>query len=140
MAIVILIGRILFGLIFVGAGIGHLAQPDDTAGYAESRGIGNGKLMAQVSGVLILLGGLGVILGIYPDLAALGLVAYVLIAAFLVHHFWTDDDPQTQTVEMSMFMKNLSIAGGGLLLFALMGLLGEQAGLTITGPLFDLSL
>ena len=45
-----------------------------------------------------------------------------------------------QQVEMSMFMKNLSIAGGGLLLFALMGLYGEQIGMTITGPLFDLSL
>ena len=141
MAFVILIGRILYGLIFVGAGFaGHLGSTDETAAYAEARGVSNPRLMVQISGVGIAAGGLGVIFGVWADLAALGCVAYSLIAAFWVHHFWTDEDEQTQTVEMSMFMKNLSIAGGGLILFALMGLIGDAAGLSITGPLFDLSL
>ena len=40
MRFVILIGRLLLGLIFVGAGIaGHLRETEQTAGYAESRGI-----------------------------------------------------------------------------------------------------
>ncbi len=138
MGIVILIGRILLGLIFVGAGTaGHLMATDDTAGYAASRGVPNARVLVQISGVLIALGGVAVILGVLTDLAALGLAAYTLIAAFMVHHFWTDEEP-VKTVEMSMFMKNLSIAGGALILFALASL-GEGLALdyTITDPVFD---
>ncbi len=139
MGIVILIGRILYAAIFIGSGImGHLMQTEGTAGYAESRGVPNAKLLTQISGVLIALGGIAVILGIYLDLAALGLVAYTLIAAFMVHHFWTDQDPMAQQMEMTQFMKNLAIAGGGLILFALASLgEGGAVDFTLTDPLFD---
>ena len=77
------------------------------------------------------------ILGILTDLAALNLALYALIAAFTVHHFWTDEEPM-RTVEMSMFMKNLSIAGGALVLFALASLGdGLAMDFTITDPVFD---
>jgi uncharacterized membrane protein YphA (DoxX/SURF4 family) len=139
--VVILFGRILFGLIFVGAGVaGHLRAPDETAGYAEMRGLSNAKLLTQVSGVLIIAGGLGVILGVWADLAALGLVVYTLIAAFMIHHFWTDEDAMTQQVEMSMFMKNLSIAGGGLILFGFLAATGGAVDFMITDPVFDFDL
>ncbi len=141
MSLVILIGRILFGLIFVGSGAaGHLAQTDATAGYAEMRGVKNAKVLVQISGVLILAGGLGVIFGVLADLAALGLVAYSLIAAFMVHHFWTDEDEMTKNMEMSLFMKNLSIAGGGLILFGFMAAAGPAVDFMITDPLFDFDL
>lgn len=139
MSVVILIGRILYGMIFVGSAFGHLGQTDATVAYAEMRGVKNARMMVQISGALIGLGGVAVILGVWTDLAALGLVAYALIAAFMVHHFWTDEDP-TKTSEMSGFMKNLSIAGGGLILFAFVAAAGEALGLTITGPIFDFDL
>lgn len=141
MSLVILVGRILFGLIFVGAGAaGHLQAVDQTAEYAEQRGVPNAKLLTQISGVLILAGGVGVILGVWADLAALGLVAYSLIAAFMIHHFWTDTDEMTKTVEMSMFMKNLSIAGGGLILFGFLAAAGSAVDFMITDPLFSFDL
>ena len=137
MSVVILIGRILMSAIFVGGALGgHLGQTEQTAGYAELRGVPNSKMLTQLSGVLIGLAGVGVILGVWMDLAALGMAAYSLIAAFWVHHFWTDEDPQVQTVEMSMFMKNLSMAGGALILFAITRVFGDALGFTITGPLF----
>jgi uncharacterized membrane protein YphA (DoxX/SURF4 family) len=139
MSVVILIGRILFALIFVGSGsAGHLMQTEGTAGYAESRGVPSSKVLTQLSGVLIFVGGAGIILGIWADLAALGLVAYSLISGFMVHHFWTDQDPTTKQLEMSMFMKNLSIAGGGLILFGFLAAAGDGVDLMITDPLFDL--
>ncbi len=141
MSVVILIGRILFGLIFVGAGFaGHLKESDETAGYAESPGLSNAKILVQISGVLVAAGGLGVIFGVWADLAALGLVVYTLIAAFMIHHFWTDDDPMTQTVEMSTFMKNLSIAGGGLILFGFLAAAGGAVDFMLTDPVFDFDL
>ncbi len=138
MGVVILIGRIAFGMIFLASGIaGHLMATEDTAGYAASRGVPNPRLLTQISGVAIALGGIGVIFGVLTDLAALGLTAYALIAGVMVHHFWTDEEPM-KTIEMSMFMKNLSIAGGGLVLFAFASL-GEGLAMdfTITDPVFD---
>ncbi len=80
--------------------------------------------------------GLGVILGVWMDLAALGLAVYVLVAAIMVHHFWSDEEP-TRTVEMSMFMKNVSIAGAGLILFV-MSATGADLGWELGARLFDL--
>ena len=141
MSVVILIGRILLGLIFVGSGFaGHLADTDGTAGYAEMRGVKNARLTVQISGVLIAAAGLGIILGVWADLAALGAAAYSLIAAFLVHHFWTDEDDMTKNMEMALFMKNLSIAGGALILFAFLASIGPAVDFMITDPLFEFDL
>ncbi len=139
MSFVVLIARILYGAIFIGSGVaGHIMQTDDTAGYAEMRGVPQHRMLTQLSGVLIAVGGIGVILGVWTDLAALGVALYSLVSAFMVHHFWTDEG-QMQQIEMTMFMKNLAIAGGGLALFALFATTGDTIGLTITGSVFDLS-
>ena len=142
MGVVILIGRILYGIIFVSSGImGHLMDADSVSGYAQSRGMKEPKLMVQASGVLMAAGGLGVILGIWGDLAALGLAVYCLVSAVAVHGFWKDEDPTMKQMEMTMFMKNLALVGGGLILFALMSLdAGANVDFTITDPLFDTSL
>ncbi|MDH3500253.1 MAG: DoxX family protein [Acidimicrobiia bacterium] len=138
MDVIVIIGRVLYSLIFVGAGsAGHLMQADATAEYAEHRGVPSAKLLTQISGVGMLLGGIGVIVGVFLDLAVLGLVVYTLISAFWVHHFWTDTDDMTKQIEMSMFMKNLSIAGGGLILFAIAAS-GGDVGPAVTDMLFSL--
>lgn len=137
MSVVILVGRILFSMIFVGSALGgHLGQTETTAGFAETRGVSNAKLLTQLSGVLILLVGAGIILGVWMDLAALGAAAYVLIANFMVHHFWTDHDEMMKSVEMTNFMKNLAIAGGALVIFAMARIHGADLGFTLTDPLF----
>lgn len=138
-SLLVLIGRILFSLIFVGSGIqGHLMATADTAAYAESRGVPNARLLVQVSGVLIALGGVALILGVWADVAALGLAAYSLVAAIMVHHFWTDSDPMQQQGEMTNFMKNLALAGGGLALFAFISMVGEGLDFFITDPLISI--
>ena len=116
---VFLIGRILFALVFVGSGIGHLTQTEGSAQYAAFKQVPNARLMVQISGVAMLLGGGAVILGIWLDLAGLLLAILVTLMAFAMHRFWEETDPQSRQGEMSHFMKNLSIAGGGLILAAI---------------------
>jgi len=139
-SVVVLIARILYAMIFIGSGsAGHMMQTEGTAAYAESRGVPNSRLLTQLSGVLIFLGGLAIVLGVWIDIAALGLAVYSLITGIMVHHFWTDSDPEVQQMEMSMFMKNLAITGGGLAIFALAATAGSELGLTLTGPIFSLN-
>ena len=112
-----LIGRILFAMIFVGSAMGHFTQTEATAQYAESRGVTSAKMMGRLTGVIILLGGLSVLLGVWMEIGTWLLILFLLAAAFKVHTFWTVADPMQKSMEMAQFMKNLSMAGGGLILY-----------------------
>jgi putative oxidoreductase len=127
----LIIGRVAFALIFIGSGVaGHLQQTKATAGYAQMRGLRNAPLLVRISGVGLVAIGTGIALGIWIDVAALGAIAYLLIANVTIHHFWTDSDMLKQ-LEMSNFMKNLSMAGGALVMFAL----ADQMGPMLVDPL-----
>lgn len=136
MDVVALIGRILFAALFIGSAFGHLTQSEAMAGYASSRGVPQAKLAVLGSGVLILIGGLLVLLGIWMDLGALLLVIFLLPTAVLMHPFWKETDPMAKQNEMVSFNKDVALAGAALLLFALYAGYGAELGITITDPLF----
>lgn len=136
MDVVALIGRILFAALFLGSAFGHLTQADAMAGYAASRGLPQPKLAVLGSGVLLLIGGLLVLLGIWIDLGALLLVIFLLPTAFLMHPFWKETDAMAKQNEMVAFQKDVALAGAGLLILALYAGYGSELGITITGPLF----
>lgn len=136
MDVVVLVGRILFALIFIMSGsMNHIANRDQMTGYASQMGVPGARLAVPGSGLLILVGGLMVAFGIWGDLGALLLAAFLLPTAFYMHAFWKLEDPQQRGIEMAGFMKNVSMIGGALALFALFS--SEKLGLTLTGPLFD---
>jgi uncharacterized membrane protein YphA (DoxX/SURF4 family) len=139
MDVIVLIGRVLFVAIFLASGFAHLGQARNMSGYVESKGVPNALLAVQVSGVQMLVGGLMVLLGIWMDLGFLILAAFLVPAALLIHPFWKSTDPAEMNVERAQFMKNISLTGACLALFALVAYLGPDLGLTITEPLFDLS-
>jgi uncharacterized membrane protein YphA (DoxX/SURF4 family) len=89
-----------------------------------------------LGGVLLAVGGLSVLLGIWPDLGALVLVVFLLPTAVLMHNFWRETNAQTKQLEMIQFMKDISLAGAALALFGLFAALGDELGLVIAGPLF----
>ena len=129
----LIIGRVLYALIFLGSGVaGHFLQPDGTAGYAESRGVSNARTLVLVSGVMLVLAAIGIMLGIWIDLAALLAIIFLLASSVMVHHFWSDDDPMTRQMEMTQFMKNLSMTGAGLIIVAL----ADSMGPMLIDPLF----
>ena len=136
MDVVALIGRILFVALFLGSGFAHITQAEAMGGYAASKGVPQAKLATFASGVLIVIGALMVLLGIWLDLGALLLVIFLLPTAFLMHAFWKETDPQAKQLEMIQFQKDLALAGGALLIFALYSGYGDNLGITITGPLF----
>ncbi|MFG1797197.1 DoxX family membrane protein [Nocardia sp. NPDC049149] len=137
MDVVVLIGRVLFAALFLGAAFGHLTQADAMAPYAESKGVPMAKWGVLGSGVVFGLGGLSVLLGVWADLGFLVLAALLLVIAVVMHQFWKESDEQAKQAEMVNFNKNVALAGAGLMLFALFAHV-EDLGLTLTGPLFHL--
>jgi uncharacterized membrane protein YphA (DoxX/SURF4 family) len=114
---VMLVGRILFAFMFVMSGFNHLAKAEAMAGYAAYKKVPAPKLANLLSGVIMLLGGLSIILGVYADLGALVLAILLVAMAVKMHDFWNAQGEAKQP-EMIGFLKNISMAGGALFLFA----------------------
>lgn len=121
MDLLLILGRVLFAVIFLNSGIGHLTQRAGMTGYAKSKNVPAAGAAVVVSGLMILLGGLGIVLGFYADLAALLLVAFLIPTAFLMHNFWTVTDPMAKMNETVAFFKDLSLAGAALIILVLVG-------------------
>ncbi|MBX6354863.1 MAG: DoxX family protein [Micromonosporaceae bacterium] len=138
MDILVLIGRILFSAIFIVSGYNHLANGKAMAGYAAAKGVPAALAATYAGGVLLLAGGLSVLLGVWADLGALLLVIFLVPTAVLMHAFWKARD-QERMMEMIQFEKDVALAGAALMLFALFSFVGDELGLTITGPLFSIS-
>jgi len=140
METVMFIGRILFAVMFVLSGINHFTKAEAMTGYAQFKGVPQPKLANLASGALMVAGGLSVILGIVADLGALVVSILLVVMAVLMHDFWKQIDPQAKQTEMIGFLKNISMAGGGLFMFAFMSLDGASYGPAITDSLFSTSL
>ena len=137
MSLVVLIGRILFVILFASSAVGHLTQAEAMAGYARSKGVPLPKESVLASGVLLLLGALSVLLGVWADLGCLLLLVFLLPTAFLMHPFWKESDAQARQGEMVHFNKDVALAGAALMLFAFFAHV-DDLGATITGPLIHL--
>ncbi|HTT25294.1 MAG TPA: DoxX family protein [Candidatus Sulfotelmatobacter sp.] len=110
---VIFLGRLLFVLIFVMSGFAHFAK--QTIAFAASQGVPMASVLVPLSGVIALLGGLSILLGYRAKLGA-WLIVIFLVGVTPLHKFWGMSDPMMQQIQMAMFMKNLAMIGGALLI------------------------
>ena len=107
---IILAARVLLAQIFLVAGFGKLgAGYAGTQAYMEAMGI-PGMLLPLVI-ALEIGGGLALIVGFMTRWAALALAGFAVVSAVIFHASFGD---QTQAI---LFMKNLAMAGGLLLLY-----------------------
>lgn len=118
MDIVLIVGRILFALIFINSGFAHFAQREAMTGYAQFKKVPAAKLAVPLTGLMILLGGISVVLGFWMDLGALLLAIFLIFSAFMMHNFWTMEDANQKMNETVAFFKNLSMAGAALIILA----------------------
>jgi putative oxidoreductase len=108
--IIELSGRILLAVMFVLSGFNKIGGYAGTQAYMESQDV-PGMLLPLVI-LLEIVAPVLLVIGWQTRIAALGLAAFSLLTALLFHMNFSD---QTQ---MIMFMKNITIAGGLVLLAA----------------------
>lgn len=133
---VLLIARILFALMYVSGGLNHFMKVDNMTGYAQMKKVPAAKASVLLSGALLTLGGLSVALGVWTDLGAIVLAVVTLAMAVKMHDFWTQSDPHGKQVEMIGFLKNISMTGGALFMFAIAAQEGAKYGPAITKSLW----
>ena len=110
---VVFVGRLLFVLIFLMAGFTHFAK--QTIGFAASQGVPMASVFVPLSGIVAMFGALSILLGFRAKLGA-WLIVIFLIGVTPLHKFWGIADPMMQQMQMVMFMKNLAMLGGALLI------------------------
>jgi putative oxidoreductase len=130
------IGRILFVLIFILSGAAKLmdisgtaamisaaftvpsALADIAAQIERATGLSTPQLLAILSGVVELGGGLLIAFNVGTRAAALILILFTAVATYYFHDFWnmTGD---AQAANIPHAEKNLSLIGGLLILFVL---------------------
>lgn len=111
-----LVGRILLATIFIYSGYGKITGFEATAGYMAAYGMPWVELLLVGAIALELGGGLSILTGYKARLGAAALVLFTIPATFIFHAFWSVADPGQAYVEQLMFLKNLAIIGGLLVL------------------------
>ncbi len=116
----VLVGRIIVGAYYLFNALNHLVfAPGQLAEYAASKGVPAPLLAVIVSGLLLLIGGLSILLGIFPRIGVLALVVFFLPVTFWMHDFWAIEDPQARMMQMVNFLKNLALMGSALIFLAI---------------------
>jgi putative oxidoreductase len=116
--ILLYIGRILFGGYFIFGGINHFTKLEMMSGYAKSKGAPFPKFSVAFSGLLLLIGGVSVLLNIFPAIGYISLILFLVPVTLIMHAPWKVEDPQTKMGETVNFMKNFALVGTLLILLA----------------------
>jgi putative oxidoreductase len=114
MKFVVLIGRILFSLIFITGGFNHFKE--QTIQYGASHGVIMPHVSVPVAGIIAILGGISIMLGFKAKSGAWLIVAFLVPVTLAMHNFWAITDPQEHQTQLVMFMKNTSMLGAALLI------------------------
>jgi putative oxidoreductase len=103
-----LVARIFLGHIFLLAGVSKINSYEGTQGYMDAMGV-PGVILPLVI-LLEIAGGLMIIAGWKTKLASIALALFTVVAAVIFHSNFADQ------MQMILFMKNIAIVGGFLLL------------------------
>jgi len=112
------VGRILLAFMFILSGFGKITGYAGTAGYMAAKGLPMVGVLLPLVILTELGGGLALAAGFKARWAALALAGFSLLAAIVFHDFWNVTDAQQHLFQQINFMKNVSIAGGMLMVFA----------------------
>jgi putative oxidoreductase len=110
---VVVLGRFFFALIFLMAGANHFSR--QTIAFSASQGVPLASIAVPFSGVLAIAGGLSVLLGYRARLGAWLIALFLVPVTLMMHKFWLVQDPVMAQIQMILFMKNVSMLGGALL-------------------------
>ena len=110
----VLFGRQLFSLIFIISSARHFSSP--AIASAAAHGVPLPDLLVPLSGIIALVGGLSILLGFQMRIGACLLVIFLVPVTLMMHNFWSVSDPMMQQIEKAMFLKNVTMLGGALVI------------------------
>jgi len=119
MEIAFLVGRIIVGLYWLMGAVNHFTQVKSMVPYAKMKNVPLAEIAVPGTGALLLIAALSIITGFYPIVAVAALVVFLVPVTFMMHNFWTIEDPMAKMTDMIMFTKNMSMLGYTLILLGI---------------------
>ena len=116
-----ILGGIIFGGYFVWSGYNHFRNHKMLSGYAASMKIPSPVIAVLGTGVLMVLGGLGIIFSGYLsatvfDISLLLIIIFLVPTTFAMHAFWKHTDAGAKMTDYINFSKNFALVGAALML------------------------
>ena len=119
MEIAFLVGRIIVGLYWLMGAVNHFTQVKSMVPYAKMKNVPLAELAVPGTGVMLLVASLSILTGIYPVVAVVALIVFLVPVTIMMHNFWTIEDPMAKMTDMIMFTKNMSMLGYTLILLGI---------------------
>jgi putative oxidoreductase len=112
------VARVMLAAMFIMSGFSKLGDIPGNMAFVESGGLPGIAVYGAI--VLEIAGGIALAVGFRARIAALALAGFSLVTAVLYHLIPAGGaEGMEATIQMIMFMKNVSIAGGLLMVVAL---------------------
>jgi putative oxidoreductase len=115
---VLAVGRILIAVLFVLSGVEKVMDLSATAAAIGGKNLPMPMVLAVLTIVVELGGGLLIMAGWQTRIVSLLLVLFTAVATYFFHDFWHYPEGPQYTNNMIHFMKNVSVIGGFLVLCA----------------------
>lgn len=118
MGVVFLLIRFTLGGWFAWHGTQHLSPHgrEPLLAYARSRRLPLPLFAVPLSGLMLLVGGVVLIVGVFPAAGIALLAGFLVPAAFVMHPFWRVADAAARAAERSRFWRNVTLAAATLAL------------------------
>jgi putative oxidoreductase len=109
-----LLGRALLTIVFFVSVPAHFGPVD--LRYAVAAGVPLARFVVPATGIMALIGSISVLLGYRARLGAWLLVLFLVPVTLTMHQFWGAKDAMMGQLQMGMFIRNLAIIGGALMI------------------------
>src|SRR5262245_29592053 len=113
-----LVGRLILASYFLYNGVNHFLNVGFMAQYAAAKGVPTPAVAVLCAGVLLLIGGITFLFGIYPRVGVAAITLFFVAVTPIMHNFWAVD-PQQAMGDMINFTKNFALLGATLMLLAI---------------------
>lgn len=111
-------GRLIVRASYIYNAVNHFVKLGQLTEYAKYKGMPLPEIAVVGSGLLLLIGGISIVLGIFPEFGVTAIVLFLLPVTFMMHNFWAVVEEQ-KMAEMVNFTKNLALLGSALMFLAI---------------------
>jgi putative oxidoreductase len=111
-AVLLTLGRLIFGGYWVYSGLEHFITHATMAPYAAMHGVPAPDLAVLGTGALLLAGGVSIMTGFVPRVGATLIAIFLIGVTPIMHAFWRDADAVQRANDLVNFTKNIGLLGG----------------------------
>lgn len=117
---ILLLARLLFGGPILFKGLKNFRNYETHVSKVDEMGIPVARISVGVANLLLILGGFGLLVGIYPTIASGMIILFLLLVTPLWHDFWSYEG-ENREHELNAFLDNVILIGGAMVFLLVSG-------------------